>query len=125
RACMDVKNRYQKHRRVLVESGTPLTVEATGTCRRLQALAVMGWPATVIAEHVGVTRETLRAITHGERHRVLRATAQAVMQVFGDLCMAVGPNPATATIAKRKGWVSTLAWDDIDDPNERPQGVAA
>lgn len=109
------------------------TVDATGTARRLQALAVMGWSQHRLARMLNMEPASLNKITHRVRRRVLRSTAERVEEIF-EAGWNRPPETSTrfeqagVTRAKReaaeKGWVPAAAWDDIENPAERPKGSA-
>ena len=101
----------------------PGLVCAAGTTRRLQALAAAGWPVTWVARRIGVPGPTLRELANGGRARVNPAVAGAVTEVFHAHAMRPGPSAYTRTIAARNRWATALAWDDIDNPHETPQGL--
>lgn len=93
-----------------------------GTVRRLQALGWCGWTRADIARVAGVQ------LTYSGQH-VTDATAEAVARAY-DLLWDVQPpdtfdNTQARRAARRLGWAPPLAWDDIDDPDATPQGVAA
>lgn len=104
-------------------------VDSTGTRRRLQALACLGWSIGRFSTETGIDRQALdQALTGGE---VTARTARSVAAAYDRLWDQ--PAPATdhrekisvsRTInrAKAAGWASPLAWDDdtIDDPDARP-----
>lgn len=105
-------------------------VGSRGTLRRLQALASIGWsPGTLARE--GLTRNTVRRLLVDSPATVTVGTAQKVDRLYRQL-WSVPPNPinrvqADATESMRqharlRGWVSALAWDDID-ADEHPQGA--
>lgn len=96
--------------------------DATGTRRRLRAMARMGWPAPVLAAETGLAEETVRMIAAGRRRRVHTTTARAVCEVYDRLSMTPGPRPWVATWARNRGWHPPLAWDDddLDDPTATP-----
>lgn len=102
---------------------TPGLVCATGTTRRLQALAAAGWPVTWTARRIGVPGPTLRELANGGHARVNPTVANAVAEVFRTHAMRPGPSAYTRTVAARNQWVTALAWDDIDNPHETPQGI--
>lgn len=103
-------------------------VDATGTRRRLQALIALGWPANQLGRMIGASSCTVPRITNGDDVLVLVATRAAVMALYDDLSLTVPPEGRIRTlsrgIARRKGWVPPLAWDDdtIDDPSASPEG---
>ena len=112
--------------RDLVAEGRP--VDGTGTARRIQALALMGWSVPQIARRAGRAPGTLHRALDG--HHVTAATDRAVRAVHDELWSTPAPAGAVATRtirhARRSGWAPTLAWDDdtIDDPAATPAGAA-
>lgn len=99
------------------------SVDATGTRRRLQALAALGWPLDAIAERCGVNRRTLsRALADTT---VTVTLAARVAAAYDQLSMTRGPSAGTRGRAARRGWAPPLAWDDetIDDPATQPCGL--
>jgi hypothetical protein len=111
--------KYEAQRQLdLLRGHGPRLVDATGTRRRLQALAVMGWTQHDIGLRLGVTDEMVR---HFMAHRqVRRRTAERVAALFAEIGMTPGPSQVSRQRALAKGWASPLMWDDIDDPAERP-----
>jgi hypothetical protein len=116
---------HAKAQRILAlrPQDAPGLVSAFGTTRRLQALAAAGWPVTWTARQIDTPGATLRDLANGRHARVNPAVAEAVTAVFRDHCMRPGPSAYARTIATRNGWATALAWDDIDDPSERPRGL--
>lgn len=109
--------RYRK-RRILAHA--PLKVDATGTRRRLRALARIGWTGAVLGERLGVSRDAVNKMT---RHaQVYRTTAEKVAALYDELSMTPGPSERVRRMAKAKGWPPPLAYDeeDLDDPRARP-----
>lgn len=101
----------------------PARVLPHGTVRRVQALALMGWPATQIAAEAGLSRSFMGDMMSGRLRRIPREAAAAVAAVFRARWQDYGPSSIARTVAARNGWVSVWAWDDIDDPTEQPAGV--
>jgi hypothetical protein len=100
-------------------------VPAIGTMRRLRALAVIGWPMTILEGWTGITAHTLRLITHGGCQTVT-ARAEAGLRLAYDLLWdQPGPSAAARSKARALGWAPAMAWDDdlIDDPAAVPQGI--
>lgn len=87
-----------------------------GTRRRLQALAVLGWSTTRLADRAGCSA------TEVSRWRSARSVsvghALAVRDMYDELAMLPGPSQQARTWALGRGWQPPLAWDDdhIDDP---------
>lgn len=99
-------------------------MDATGTCRRLQALATLGWPAHEITSRTGVERTHLGCIRSGKQARTRGRIATAVKAVYDELWDKPGPSEATRVTARGNDWAPPLAWDDdtIDDPSVRARG---
>lgn len=107
-------------------TGQEVKVPAVGVMRRLQALAFMGWSCEAIAQRVGTHYRPLVRLRAGGRENVLRSTHDRVDAVFEELCLVRAPGHSgrvTRGVARAKGWVSALAWEHIDDPEEQPAGV--
>jgi len=102
----------------------PRRVNATGTRRRLQALRVIGHRRYDLAASLGITADRIKHITNGHTKHVTPAEATAVARLYRRLSTVPGPSQQTATIARNKGWHGPLDWDDIDDPNCKPEKAA-
>lgn len=104
-------------------------VNAAGTIRRVQALAVAGWPLSRLARELG--------LSPGQMTRLMTAatvpatTARAVVALYARYSMAspglCGVSHIHARAARDRataaGWAPHGAWDDdtIDDPATIPQ----
>lgn len=93
-----------------------------GTVRRIRALLALGWTHAEMLRRTGV--HTRRVICHPSPVVTARTRA-AIAELYEELCMTPGPSEKNRARAARLGWVPPLAWDDIDDPDEVPSGVAA
>lgn len=96
--------------------------DATGTRRRIQALAAIGWSCSALAREMGCSGSQVSQIQLGTSARVLPSTADMVAEVYERLSMRV-PKKEDVRVrnhARRNGWVPPLAWDNIDDPDEVP-----
>lgn len=116
--------REAKRRSNIMLALYPSSVPVIGTRRRIQALQALGWSRAEIARRMGYGGQggELRAIM-ATSSTVNRATAAKVEAVYAELSMTrpTGQGAARArTRAARHGYAPPLAWDDIDDPNERP-----
>ena len=96
-------------------------IDGTGTRRRLQALIAIGWPAELLADQLGRRPNSLlRSMTGGS---VTARTAHDVANLYQRLWnisppRMTGEQRAAADAARAQaaaqGWLSPLAWDDID-----------
>lgn len=100
----------------------PARVPALGSMRRVQALAAIGWPIAHTGVDAGVRGTLINELVAGRRKRVPLREAQEIARIFRERCMTPGPSKTARTVAARNGWAPPLAWDDIDDPDEVPQG---
>ena len=99
-------------------------VDATGTIRRLRALAVNGWSHADIAAALGCADPSSIA-DYKSGQRVHSDTHYAVKELYDRVQMQPGPGRYRRRVerhAKRQGWHSCWAWDDdtIDDPKAKP-----
>lgn len=98
-------------------------IDATGTRRRIQALAVAGWPVAVQARRLGRTEANYHKALHTATVRA--ETARAVARLYDELSAMPAPGTIGSRRAKaharRHGWMPPAAWDDdIDDPAAIP-----
>lgn len=95
-------------------------VDATGTRRRIEALAYLGWPLSHLEPRLGRCQGRVgKAIATGW---VSTQIAAAVDRVYRELEGTPGPSDIARRRALRRGFVGPAAWDDrnIDDPCARP-----
>lgn len=100
--------------------------DGTGSARRLQALAVNGWPTRDLAKQLGhKDPATIQHIANGKTPTIRLRTKDAIRRLFDELWDQPGPSKRTAAIAKAKGWLPALAWDDdlIDRPEHEADDV--
>lgn len=105
-------------------------VDQIGYVRRLQALARLGWTAQRLAAEIGISHYLAKQLLAGTYRWQLRSdTAAVIAEGYERLCMTFPTTTrkgeqSAATHAQReairRGWAPPLAWDDIDDPNEKP-----
>lgn len=113
--------RYRTQR--ILNGDRPLLLDSTGTRRRVEALMRLGWPAHAIAARGGWgTPEAVRQLRM--RARVTPRNAASAAAVYDALSMTVGPSAETRRRAELAGWPPPLAWNNIDDPADRPAGDA-
>lgn len=90
--------------------------EAWPTRRRVQSLHQAGYSTYQIADMAGMKRPTVTKLLHVQQ--VTRDTAERVDRVWRALYNQPVRKPAK--VAKDKGWVPPMWWDNIDDPDEIP-----
>lgn len=95
-------------------------VDVTGTRRRLQALVAIGWTQAELARRLGVSSSHIQYYLYGDAQTVHVDRHKQVAELFEKLHMIPGPSKRARTTAARNGWAPPLAWDNIDDPAERP-----
>jgi len=101
-------------------------VDATGSRRRLQALAVNGYSTRDLAARlVHKDPATVQHIASGKTPTVRYRTMDAIRDLYEQLWDRPGGNARSASIARSKGWLPALAWDDdlIDQPGYQPEDV--
>lgn len=120
--CITAKARYDKRRKWDAANGRGYTVPSLGARRRIEALQALGWSRQRIAEEAGWTSSgALRYVTRSET--MTRATHDRIADAYERLCMKYPDTQGAArarTWAKRHGHAPPLAWDDIDDIDEKP-----
>jgi hypothetical protein len=112
-----------------LETPDPALVPLYRVRRRLQALQALGWSLSEIGSRCGWNSRNLLAIvrdnTWRPREAVSAATFAKIDAAYHELSMALPPfNRSTSNVrnrAARNGWLPPLAWDNIDDPAERPR----
>lgn len=122
--CTTAHARYEKRRKWETHNGRPYTVSAVGFQRRVRALSAIGWPQAEVAQRLGIARGNLAAKMRLNAS-VLRGTHEAMVAIYDDLSMQIPPDTYVARRARayavKHKWAPPLAWDDIDDPAERPK----
>lgn len=111
---------------------TPGMIDATGTGRRIRALAAIGWPTRPLAPHIGIATASVGRLAN--QKYVFRATATAVASAYEDLRHKrpedhdILPWVAlkTRNWAAHHNWRDPQWWDDmghIDDPTFDPDAA--
>lgn len=95
-------------------------VPAIGARRRIQALQALGHSAATIGEAAGVTQAVVHNIINQAGDWVTAANRDAIHRAYALLWDKPGQSQKVATMARGKGWVVPMAWDDIDDPTAQP-----
>lgn len=94
---------------------TPVVaIDATGTRRRLQALAAIGWSASEQARRMGIPINNMSRLYKAALVTV--ATADLVHALYDELSMTPAPQSWVTDRVRRwaaaQGWLPPLAWDD-------------
>lgn len=104
-------------------------IDATGTRRRLQALAAIGWSRARLAGHTGLRPHTIGHLLTGDVCTLAAArTVHGLFETLWGQAPPTGTGPErqakarTLADARRRRWVAPMAWDEeaIDDPAARP-----
>lgn len=100
-------------------------VAATGTRRRLEALAALGHPSRVVGAAMGRKPGSARALVSSWRHpgrRVTASTAADVDRAYQLLRGRPGTSQKVRIQARKAGCLPPEAWDgrDINDPDTQP-----
>lgn len=103
-----------------------LRIEGTtiGMTRRMQALAAIGYSSARLEQETGITRDALKTIRNREPQYVHDTTRTALTAAYERLSTQPLPPSRSSTRARNTAaanhWPSPMAWDNIDDPDERP-----
>ncbi|QDG61216.1 hypothetical protein [Pseudarthrobacter sp. NIBRBAC000502771] len=109
--------------------GKTVSVDATGTRRRIQALVTIGWSQSKIGERLGMApgnfnRTIKSAMVQAETARKVKALYEELWNQpqTGDEWRERISAARSRNYAKEHGWLPPLAWDDetIDDPATMP-----
>lgn len=101
-------------------------VDPTGTIRRVQALAAIGWPVRRTAADVGMSESGMRHLINGHHSNAQRSIALAVANLYESRSTVPGPSPEAAGWARKFGWPDPTYWEDtgaIDDPTHDPHAL--
>lgn len=105
-------------------AGGDQLIPAIGVVRRVEALAVLGWSGRDVAARAGVSRAHLQQTRAGHFATVLASTHQKIDTVYRELMWTIcdtNGSKWTRALAAKAGYAPPAAWDDIDNPRERPK----
>lgn len=94
-----------------------------GATRRVRALSAMGWPLGWTAQQAGLSETGVRDISSGRTKNVSLDRFEAIDRVYRRYAVRLGPSDAAMKTARAKKWVTAAAWNDIDDPKDKPHSV--
>lgn len=105
--------------------GRTYRVPALGARRRLRALMAIGWDMRTVAAMLG-RHDRLDGIvrSNSTQQTVTRALDRRIRVLYDRLSATPGPSEFARGAARTHGYAPPLAWDNIDDPDEQPSGVA-
>ena len=99
----------------------PLFVPAFPTERRLRALMAISHSPAAIAEAAGLHETSITDIVYGHGTDMVRPrTARLIAEAYEHLSARPGTHSLSRRRAAERRWAAPLAWDDIDDPDEKP-----
>lgn len=126
--CLRANTRYHKGLMLDYHRGLSRKIPSIGARRRVQALQRLGWSLRAISREAGYEGSTtvLSALIRGDHDSIFRDTHDAIAAAYERLSMRL-PTPSSGVArarnaAEKKGYAPPLAWDCIDDPDERPSG---
>ena len=94
-----------------------------GVKRRIEALHAIGYTGKQLSDEMGVSQDRIYKL-RTQKRGLYPATIQQVSDLFDSLWDKpyVGPGSKRTRIwAEREGFAVPAAWDDIDDPAEKPK----
>lgn len=122
--CRDAHATYTRKRHRAIGYGTwQGRIDATGTTRRIRALATLGWSCAELGRRRGgIDKTGVQDLAHGKYGKVTAAVAADYVAIYDDLCCEDGPSARTRSWARGLGWHGPEAWtdDSIDDPDAHP-----
>lgn len=124
--CRKARADYENRRRLAELEGRPRIVPTIGLRRRVEALQWSGWTLQAVANAAGwkhpqnvdnvLIRETCTA-----------TSAARIVTAYNHLSRRTPPdahgNKIARAVARRNGYAPAAAWDNFDDPNEKPKGI--
>ena len=122
-----LESRHMQRRVAKRVLSVKLGVTTVGIQRRLRALAAVGWTQDQIGARLGVTAQNVsQMVTDRPRECHSAKVERRVVAAYADMWQGPEtPSPRAMLMARKKGWVSALAWDDdtIDDARVKPTGL--
>lgn len=104
-------------------------IDSRGTRRRIQALVAMGWSLSKIAVLAGIEPTNMSIVLNGTQCTAKRA--RIIAAIYEELWDQMPPRDEwhdkaaysrARGMAKQKGWLPPLAWDDIDLDDSPAEG---
>lgn len=104
-------------------------IEKIGIERRLQAAALRGFSSRWFADRAGTSSSTITRLRDGDSRveNVLSETARHIREAYTSSLLLPEPEGEHADKvrehARKKGWLPSGVWSDIDDPQCVPESV--
>lgn len=98
----------------------PTHTAATGSTRRIRALAFAGYALVDLARRLNMSDDRVSSIARGVVSVVRTSDAQLIARTYRQLADKPGPSERARADARKKGWTPLGVWDDIDDPDAVP-----
>lgn len=100
-------------------------VHSIGSTRRLQDLCLRGFTVEAVEELTGIDGATLLSIRSGHTTEVSIKVADEVRRAHAAMMLLPEPvNEKVTATAKRRGFLPIGVWDDVDDPECKPDSTA-
>ena len=118
--CRARNTEYGASKRNAQGKHTPY-ISSRGAARRLQALAAMGWGLPHISEATGLDVGGLQALRKGDTKYTTAAHLAKIHRAYLELAPVFNGTRSGSLVryaAERAGWVSFLAWHNIDTDEE-------
>lgn len=96
-------------------------VDALPSARMVRALFATGWSMPALAARLGWHAQQLWEVADYKHAVVSVSTDRKIRDLFEELSATPGGSVKARNVAAQRGWLPPLAWDDIDDPNEKPR----
>lgn len=113
----------------VVDLGKSVTVDGTGTRRRLEALIALGWSVKRLCDEHDLDRQALdRALVGAPVQAVTARRVRVMFEAVGDRRPSENDRTERQSAARsrnraaKRGWVVPAEWDDagLDDPHAAP-----
>lgn len=123
RGAAKAERKFQPIARLPLTYAVPPTVRdnawvpSEGAVRRIRALLALGWRHGDIQPLVTVRVERL---ARRDAPRMRAKDWRSVSDAYERLSGRPGPSERVRSRAAKLGYFAPLAWDDVDDPTERP-----
>lgn len=124
--CRKARADYENRRRLADIEGRPRIVPTIGLRRRVEALRWSGWTLQQIAD-AAEWKHFQSVVEVISRDTCTTTSAARIVTAYHHLSRRTPPdehgNRIARAVARRNGYAPAAAWDNFDDPNEKPKGI--